>query len=424
MGWEAIYNSEEGTFLGRTATSWLKILTFYAIYYTFLGFLFYGSVQVGMTRIKNKDIMGKDRGMDMPVLKTRTDQPGVDAWPQNMDRDDNYGQEFVIGVYNPKTQGAGKKAYPLYVQKISEFMLNHCPFEKKCSFDEIFGNEWRKNENLNFVENGEKDAADDTVNCPVEQAQSRKCLIYKSECVDSEACGKVMQINHDNLKLKIADKESGQINKPFFFIAINKVIGFKLRGYDNFDMISGLNPKVSSSGPMPSPTLQGFSAENLGLTAIQLQNSALINCYPYDNTAVAGKCYGWNDNSTARLTTGSKVDCDNMKVQSKYKVKAIRPYILDKHYTYAGYKTNNTDAENNKVATYAKPFAMFQMSLTDETKKINNFGDKTMIRCNVIAKNIEYPYLANEELMGNALLGQPGHGWVQLGFSQKVDETK
>ena len=139
-----------------------------------------------------------------------------------------------------------------------------------------------------------------------------------------------------------------------------------------------------------------------------------------------------------------------MKVQSKYKVKAIRPYILDKHYTYSGYKTNNTDAENNKVATYAKPFAMFQMSLTDETQKINNFGDKTMIRCNVIAKNIEYscvserlscffsdfklfklffnrffyPYLANEELMGNALLGQPGHGWVQLGFSQKVDEPK
>jgi hypothetical protein len=64
------------------------------------------------------------------------------------------------------------------------------------------------------------------------------------------------------------------------------------------------------------------------------------------------------------------------------------------------------------------------MSLNDETQKINNFGDKTMIRCNVIAKNIEYPYLANEELMGNALLGQPGHGWVQLGFSQKGVEPK
>jgi len=426
-GWDAVYNSEEGTFLGRTATSWLKILTFYAIYYTFLGFLFYGSVQVGMTRITNKDVMGKDRGMDMPVLKTRTDQPGVDAWPQNMIREDNYGQEFELGVYNKK-QGAGKNEYPVYVQKITEFMLNHCPFEKKCSFDDILGGatEWKKT--INFVEASEKDAVDEIVKCPVELAQSRKCLVYKSECVGTKAaekCGKVMVINHELLKAQIADNVTGQINKPYFFIAINKVIKFQLRGYDNFKMISGLNPQLSG----PSPTLQGFSVggdavNKLKLTPDQLQNSALVNCYPYDNTAVAGECYGWNETSTARVKTGSKIDCDNMKEQTKYKVAPIRPYILNKDYAYAGYKQNNTEAENQKVATYAKPFAMFQMSLTDPTKKINNFADKTLIRCNVIAKNIEYPYLANKDLMGNALLAQPGHGWVQLGFSQKVNDAK
>jgi len=166
------------------------------------------------------------------------------------------------------------------------------------------------------------------------------------------------------------------------------------------------------------------AANKLKLTPDQLQNSALVNCYPYDNTAVAGECYGWNETSTGRVKTGSKVDCDNMKEQTKYKVTPIRPYILNKDYAYAGYKQNNSVPENQKVATYAKPFAMFQMSLTDPTKKINNFDDKTLIRCNVIAKNIEYPYLANKDLMGNALLAQPGHGWVQLGFSQKVNDAK
>jgi hypothetical protein len=424
MGWDAVYNSEEGTFLGRTAMSWLKILTFYAFYYTFLGFLFYGSVQIGMTRITNKDIMGKDRGMDMPVLKTRTDQPGVDAWPQNADRDDNYGQEFVLGVYEKKDQGLGVVEYPLYVQKIEEFMLNHCPFENKCSFDDILGGatEWPKI--IDFVEKSIDDAIAANVKCPVEKSQTRKCLVFKSECEGNESCGKVMQINHDKLKAQIADSETGQINKPFFFIAINKVIKFKLRGYDNFADISGLNPKRS----MPSPTLQGFSITTLPLTPEQLQQSALVNCYPYDIAAVTGDCYGWNENRTARVKTGAKIDCDNMKEQPKdgagYKVKAIRPYILSKDYEYEGYKSSNDNDANQKVATYAKPFAMFQMSLTDETKKIDMLEDKTLIRCNVIAKNIEYPYLANKDLMDNALLGQPGHGWVQLGFKQKIEGAK
>merc|ERR1712154_748881 len=95
-----------------------------------------------------------------------------------------------------------------------------------------------------------------------------------------------------------------------------------------------------------------------------------------------------------------------------YKIKAIRPYISNKK--YSGY---SADAEKNKeTATYAKPFAMFQMSKA--TGKIKNLEDKSLVRCNVVAKNIEYPYLDSEKLMSNALLGQPGHGWVQLGFRQ------
>jgi len=418
-GWDAIYNSEEGTFLGRTATSWFKILTFYVIYYTFLGFLFYGSVQLGMTRTTKKDILGKTRGLGAPVIKTRTDQPGVDAWPQNMIRDDNYGQDFVLGVYDKK-QGKNGNEYPVYVQKIEEFMLNYCPFEKKCSFVDLLGDKWA--ETIDFVVKGENDAVSDNVSCPVEKAQSRKCLVFKSECAAKASdCGKVMVIDHDKLKAKITDNEAPfQITKPYFFISINKVINFKLQGYGNFEEISGKNPVNNK----PSPTLQGFNVNSLKKDQnVDLQNSALINCYPFDNTAVAGtKCFPWG-NGTEREKSGDKVDCDNMKSQTKYKVDPIRPYILSKDYEYAGYAKNGTDADHQKVATYAKPFAMFQMSVTDSTD-IDNNKDGTLIRCNVIAKNIEYPYLSNKDLMNNALLGQPGHGWVQLGFKKQGEEPK
>jgi len=413
MGLEAVYDAQAGTFLGRTAGSWFKILGFYAIYYTLLGFLFYGSVLLGMVRIPNQELFGKTRGINNPVIRTRTDQPGVDAWPQNMVIEDNQGQEFELATYEKKYGKAGDM-YPLYVQKIEEYLLNYCPFEKQCALNDIFGDLSQ----FPFVEISKNDAVD-VPECDDLTVQSRKCIVFREICKGNSNCGKVMQINHEKLSSKIANQDTKQINKPYFFIALNKVIGFNIMGLENLAEMNGLNP----SGSNPSPTFQNFKSKDSGLNVTELKTAAFVNCYIFDVEASKGQCYPWkmsNDSKTVeRATTGDKVPCDNMKSNKDYQIEAIRSYILNKDYVYSGYSSD--DAENLKAATYAKPFAMFQMSMTKDGK-VKNLEDKSLIRCNVVAKNIEYPYLANDKLMGNALLGQPGHGWVQLGFRQKDTE--
>ena len=44
------YNSETGEILGRTGGSWLKILLFYIVYFSFLAGLFYGSLVLMQTQ--------------------------------------------------------------------------------------------------------------------------------------------------------------------------------------------------------------------------------------------------------------------------------------------------------------------------------------------------------------------------------------
>lgn len=419
MGWESVYDSEKGTFLGRTATSWIKILGFYAIYYTLLGFLFYGSVKVGMIRIDNNSILGKTRGINTPVIRSRTDQPGVDAWPQNMVIEDNQGQEFELATYE-KNYGKQKNQYPMYILKLEEFLLNHCPFEKQCSFKQIIGEDWKSK--IDFVVPSGNDATSDRVKCPAEKAQTRKCLVFTNKCKgETGSCGSIMKIDHEALKKQITNTNNSMITKPFFFIAINKVIGFNLFGYDNLEEMTGENAKAGK----PSPTLR-YDPAGLGLTLEQRKQAAFINCYVFDIEAKKGMCKPWKTGENGNVAfddddSKDKVPCDNMKASDKYSVKPIQPYILNDNYKYAGYGTNET--ENVNAATYAKPFAMFQMSVTG-SDLVKNLEEKSLIRCNVIAKNIEYPYLDSDNLMGNALLGQPGHGWVQLGFKTKEVEKE
>ena len=422
MGWESVYDSEKGTFLGRTAMSWIKILGFYAIYYTLLGFLFYGSVKVGMLRINNSNILGLTRGIKTPVIRSRTDQPGVDAWPQNMVIEDNQGQEFELATYE-KNYGKEKNQYPVYIQKLEEFLLNHCPFENECSFKQILGDDWASK--IDFVVKG-PDATEDAVGCKPEQAQSRKCLVFNEKCSKpkgNKKCGKIMEIDHTKLKAQIANSTDNRITKPFFFISINKVIGFELKNFDDLEYMIGLNPKKG----LPSPTLQ-YNPKDFALNATLLKQAAFVNCYVFDIEAKKGNCDPWKktDGVIARDgEAGSKVPCDNMKTNKDYRVSPIQPFILNDNYKYTGYG-DNAD-ENIAAATYAKPFAMFQMSMAEEKEStpIKNLEDKSLIRCNVVAKNIEYPYLDSDQLMGNALLGQPGHGWVQLGFrTLEVEQEK
>jgi len=66
-----VYDGATGEILGRTCSSWLKIIVFYIVYFTFLAGLFLGSVYVmqGMT------------GDERPNLQTRLQIPGMHSIP-------------------------------------------------------------------------------------------------------------------------------------------------------------------------------------------------------------------------------------------------------------------------------------------------------------------------------------------------------
>jgi len=66
-----IYDSHTGEFLGRTIGSWLKIIIFYIIYFSFLAGLFLLSLTV----------IGSMTGNEKPNLKTRLQIPGMNVFP-------------------------------------------------------------------------------------------------------------------------------------------------------------------------------------------------------------------------------------------------------------------------------------------------------------------------------------------------------
>jgi len=78
--WNAIYRKENGETLimDRNGKSWAKILTFYAIYYSFLGLLFWATI----TLYQGAMIPTPGNG-NAPRLSTRLGQPGLAVHPFN-----------------------------------------------------------------------------------------------------------------------------------------------------------------------------------------------------------------------------------------------------------------------------------------------------------------------------------------------------
>merc|ERR1711934_516545 len=76
--WSAIYRQENGKTLimDRDGKSWAKILIFYAIYYTFLGLLFWATI----TLYKGTMIPEIGNG-NAPRITTRLGQPGLAVHP-------------------------------------------------------------------------------------------------------------------------------------------------------------------------------------------------------------------------------------------------------------------------------------------------------------------------------------------------------
>lgn len=68
-----LYNSEEGTVLGRNSSSWGRISVFYLFYYAFLAALFAISITITY-RLMPEDI---------PYYQTRLQTPGVTIQPKS-----------------------------------------------------------------------------------------------------------------------------------------------------------------------------------------------------------------------------------------------------------------------------------------------------------------------------------------------------
>merc|ERR1711881_631011 len=92
---------------------------------------------------------------------------------------------------------------------------------------------------------------------------------------------------------------------------------------------------------------------------------------------------------------GKTYECET----STAKATPIVPYIRNKDYQFEAY-TEDATAEN--TTPYIPPFAMFQMDASAEDARKGNL----QFRCNLIARNVQYPYKEDLKLQGNQLIMQ------------------
>lgn len=107
-----LYNSSQGTVLGRTASSWAKISFFYTVYYTFLACLMYGSVKLCEYKLDNRI------QTNIPTVVSRTDQPGISIEPCNTYLDDNSNTDF-------KYEKSSDESFSYYLDASLAFLKNY-----------------------------------------------------------------------------------------------------------------------------------------------------------------------------------------------------------------------------------------------------------------------------------------------------------
>lgn len=420
-----LYDSKNGTVLGRNCLSWTKILAFYIVYYAFLAVLFWGTVQLFAGRAKQVTVETSDektysKYVGKPYIYTRTDQPGMDVWPHQMTLDDDLGQNMKLNMVPDNKDPYGNKPKDnrerqnAYTTLVTKYLLDACPYEKSCKFADWYGSNWATTMGLDFIEPGVQDVTDQQKKTTRQQTAYRLCP--KKPGTQDPDCGKIMSINWTKFRAKLNVNETdNKIESPIFFLAINKVIDFQLKSAKDLNKIKG-------------PPLQ-YEVKN------RVTDAVYFNCFIKDNLVSKGIkrtpcCTNDTADDNVKCIPISEEGCKegekNVKERNtyqqkgtKYSIKAILPYIKNEHYEYNGYKANSEglpeiDEQNMKSMNYVKPFAIFQMNSADglyDSKAENMF-----IRCNALAANIEYPYLDSDQLSANALLMQAGHGHIEFGF--------
>jgi len=177
---DAIYDKDTGLVLGRDSSSWAKILGFYAVYYTFLGFLFYGFT-ISYYQGSNTTPVG-----GAPVVKnSRLDQPGAAVHPFLERMEDGAVNKLVIG--SKKDQ-----LYPdAYCDSLAEF------YDAKVTLNE-------KAEDCSGAANPE----------------SSTCLVNTNLALPADD-----QLNGKPFNAATCRKLMDE-GKPMFAIDVNKIVGW------------------------------------------------------------------------------------------------------------------------------------------------------------------------------------------------------
>jgi len=396
MDWLVGRHEETGavTVLGRTGSSWLKISIFYVIYYALLLALAYGTLAWRQGSLSTVLIGSKTVGVGKPFIDTRLGQVGVRAWPHHQDQsedDNNY--KFSLGKWNSnKDAKAADRPDNKYADYVEYFLLGRTTLpedkqehlhigspvhkgycnEKSNTLVKLFGDNWNTYDSLKFV----KPAS------------------------GSQGCS----IDWKILRNLVTTKVGGEriITKPFVYLLINKKINFDLQEVFVWEKVVGVKPKYNRD-QYGSPEVRAKKINGTGPEIMEPNmDRAFFNCFVMDTNNVC-KVDG---------AVGKTYECET----STAKATPIVPYIRNKDYQFEAY-TEDATAEN--TTPYIPPFAMFQMDASAEDARKGNL----QFRCNLIARNVQYPYKEDLKLQGNQLIMQNGMGHADFGFvwNKKAD---
>lgn len=204
---DALYDEKEGTVLGRDAKSWAKILSFYAVYYTFLGILFYGFTISFYMGSYTTPV-----GQAPSVKNSRLDQPGAAVHPFKERMEDGAINKLHI---TDQTKKDNRLSATDYCNELADY------YAQKSSL------------NGNAQDCSAADFNTQTSTCKVDTDLKNVDADFLGKPMNAATCKKYMELK-----------------KPMFAIDINKIVGWTPSvegiGFDCYEFDQKLGKKIET----------------------------------------------------------------------------------------------------------------------------------------------------------------------------------